>query len=74
MGHSRRNKKNSPAIQVGDTIVIQTDHMSGMDGATATVDEVIDEPIYMVDYISTETGEVIENHKWVSESEIRGTV
>lgn len=67
-------KKNSPAIQVGDTIVIQTDHMSGMDGATATVDEVIDEPIYMVDYISTETGEVNENHKWVSESEIRGTV
>ncbi len=40
-------KKNSP-VQVGDTIVIQTDHMSGMDGATATVDEVIDEPIYMV--------------------------
>ncbi|MGO3314867.1 MAG: YdhK family protein, partial [Brachybacterium tyrofermentans] len=52
----------------GTEVVITADHMAGMEGAEATIDSVIEETVYMVDYESD--GMMMTNHKWVVESEI----
>lgn len=55
---------------IGDKVQILATHMSGMSGAIGEVDRVIYEPVYMVDYESTEDGHWIKNHQWVVESEV----
>ncbi|MFC4402781.1 F510_1955 family glycosylhydrolase [Gracilibacillus xinjiangensis] len=57
-------------LAIGDTAVINTDHMPGMKGATATIDSVEETTVYMVDFIATDSGEEILNHKWVTEDEL----
>lgn len=54
---------------VGDQVVLATDHLEGMRGATATIDEAKQTTVYMVDYTST-TGEDVKNHRWVTEDEL----
>lgn len=44
--------------------------MNGMKGAKAEIDSVEKSTVYMVDYTPTTGGEVVENHKWVTESEL----
>lgn len=43
----------------------------GMDGAKAQVDKVIEGTVYVVNYIPTDGGEVVENHMWVTEDELQ---
>lgn len=57
--------------EVGDQVVVDAYHMPGMQGATATVDAVTTQTVYMIDYVDTETGELVINHKWVVEEEIQ---
>ncbi|MTW86881.1 DUF1541 domain-containing protein [Virgibacillus dakarensis] len=57
-------------FEAGDEVVLNTDHMEGMDGATATIDSAEQTTIYMVSYTDTETGEEVKNHKWVTETEL----
>lgn len=45
-------------------------HMEGMEGATATIDSAEDTTVYMVDFVTTDTEEEVQNHKWVTESEL----
>lgn len=52
----------------GDTATINAEHMSGMDGAEATIDSSTDETVYMVDVEID--GMTMTNHKWVVESEL----
>ena len=40
-----------------------------MDGATAVIESAVDTTVYMIDFTTT-TGEEVENHKWVIESEL----
>ncbi|GAB6992352.1 YdhK family protein [Paenibacillus pini] len=54
----------------GDQVVLQADHMNGMNGAKATIDSAEKTTVYMLDYTPTTGGEVVKNHKWVTESEI----
>ena len=54
---------------VGEEVIIETDHLEGMRGATAKIEEVKPTTVYMVDYTST-TGEEVKNHRWVTEDEI----
>lgn len=60
----------NPTYPVGNEATIQTDHMPGMQGATATVDSAKDTTIYMVTYTDTETGDTVENHKGMTEDEL----
>lgn len=53
----------------GDTAVMTAGHMSGMQGAEATVDSSTDETVYMVDIDSPDM--TMKRHKWVVESEIQ---
>lgn len=53
----------------GTKVVLNAEHMPGMQGATATIDYSTQETVYMVDI---DTGEMtMINHKWVTESEIQ---
>lgn len=52
----------------GAEVVLDAEHMSGMQGAEATIDYSTDETVYMVNL--TVDGMDMTNHKWVTESEI----
>lgn len=57
-------------LAAGDEAIIAADHMKGMDGATATIDTAEETTVYMVDFVDTESGDEVVNHKWVTESEL----
>lgn len=52
----------------GAEVTVLADHMSGMEGATATIASSTEETVYMVDVDAD--GMEMKNHKWVVESEI----
>jgi len=58
-----------PTDPVDTTVVLTADHMSGMEGAEATIESSTDETVYMVDTIID--GMEMTNHKWVVDSEIQ---
>lgn len=60
-------------VAAGDTVVLEADHMTGMKGATATVDEAIQGTVYVVDYEPADGGEMVMNHMWVTEDEMTAT-
>ena len=57
-------------FETGSEVIIDADHMEGMEGATAEIDSSEKAVVYMIDYTSTSGGEKVTNHKWVSESEL----
>lgn len=54
----------------GDSVVLEANHMQGMEGATAQIDTAEQTTVYMVDYMPTTGGEMVKNHKWLTESEL----
>lgn len=60
-----------PQYPVGSTVVLTTDHMEGMNGAEAVVSGAYDTVIYEVTYQPVGGGEVVPNHKWVVQEELR---
>lgn len=68
--HEELENAQDEPYQAGDEVVLEASHMPGMKGATATVDSAEKTNMYMVTYTDTETGEKIENHKWMSEDEL----
>lgn len=57
-------------FETGSEVIIEADHMEGMDGAIAEIDFSEKTVVYMIDYTSTIGGEKVTNHKWVTESEL----
>lgn len=53
----------------GSKVVLATDHMSGMSGATATIAGSTDQTVYVVNY--TDGGTTIKDHKWVVQDEMK---
>lgn len=68
--HEELEDAGDKPLSAGDSVVIATDHMEGMDGATATIDSAEETTVYMVDFTTTDTDEAVTNHKWVTESEL----
>src|SRR5699024_3782162 len=60
-------------LERGTEVTLNTDHMKGMNGATATIDSAEDTTIYLVDFTPTTGGEKVVDHKWVVESELEPT-
>src|SRR5699024_8532961 len=56
-----------PRYPVGDTVILNADHMPGVDGAKATIDSSADATVYMVDFEMD--GIEMTNHKWFLENE-----
>lgn len=59
-----------PTYAVGDTVMIESGHMPGMEDAQATIVGAFDTVAYEVSYDPTNDGERVENHKWVVHEEI----
>lgn len=57
-------------LEPGTEVTLDADHMKGMEGATATIDSAEETTVYMVDFVTTDTEEEVQNHKWVTESEL----
>ncbi len=57
-------------LEPGTEVTLDADHMKGMDGATATIVSAEETTVYMVDFVTTDTKEEVQNHKWVTESEL----
>ncbi|WP_090397046.1 YdhK family protein [Natribacillus halophilus] len=57
-------------LEPGTEVTLDADHMDGMEGATAEIDEAEETTVYMIDYTPTTGGEEVENHKWVTEDEL----
>ena len=68
--HEELENPGDAPLSPGDEAIIATDHMEGMDGATATVDSAETTTVYMVDFKTIDTNEEVTNHKWVTESEL----
>ena len=58
------------ALEVGYEVTLEAYHMAGMEGATATIDSVNETTVYLIDYVDTESSELVINHKWVTEDEL----
>lgn len=59
-----------PRYEVGETVVLNADHMPGMDGADATISGAFDTTTYSVSYTPTDGGEPVTDHKWVVHEEL----
>lgn len=68
--HEEIKDAGSDPLEPGATVTIDADHMEGMKDATATIDSAKQTTVYMVDYMPTNDGEEVKNHKWVTESEL----
>lgn len=60
----------SEMLEKGTEVTLEADHMEGMKGAKATIESAENTTVYMVDYQPTTGGEMVTNHKWVTEEEI----
>src|SRR5699024_11743439 len=69
--HEEIENAEEETYEPGDEVVLEADHMEGMEGATATIDSAEDTTVYMVSYTDTETGEEVEYHKWVDRKSTR---
>ncbi|MFX3839288.1 YdhK family protein, partial [Streptococcus suis] len=61
----------NPTYKVGSQAIIKSDHMEGMNGATATVVGAYDTTAYSISYTPTTGGPRVTNHKWVIHEEIK---
>lgn len=65
-----KDAKGTP-YQPGEMVTLEADHIQGMDGVTAQIDSAEQTTVYMVDFMPTTGGDMVENHKWVTESELK---
>ncbi|MFX3673822.1 MAG: YdhK family protein [Paenisporosarcina sp.] len=68
--HEELKGTNDETLEPGTEITLDADHMEGMQGATAEIDSAEKTTVYMIDYMPTNDGEKVTNHKWVTESEL----
>ncbi|MCG1010560.1 DUF1541 domain-containing protein [Salinicoccus sp. ID82-1] len=59
-----------PTYPVDSQAIIRTEHMAGMNGATATITGAFDTTAYAVTYTPETGGDPVENHKWVVHEEL----
>lgn len=59
-----------PTYAVGDHVILNADHMPGMDGAEATISGAFDTTTYSVSYTPTDGGDPVTDHKWVVHEEL----
>lgn len=71
--HEELESPGNAPLNEGDAAVMNADHMEGMDGAEATVDQAENTTVYMIDFTMTTNGEEVVNHKWVTEEELSAT-
>lgn len=64
-------KDNHAKFHVGQKVTLKAKHMSGMYNAKATVAGVYKTDLYEIDFMPTNGGKMVKNHKWVVASELK---
>lgn len=67
--HEELEDPGEAPLPAGTEVVLNADHMPGMEGAEATIESSTEETVYMVD--TTIDGMEMTNHKWFVESELQ---
>lgn len=67
--HEELEDPGEAPLPAGTEVVLEADHMPGMEGAEATIESSTEETVYMVD--TTIDGMEMTNHKWFVESELQ---
>ena len=57
-------------LKPGTEVTLEADHMEDMMGVRGTIDSAEHTTVYMFDYTPTTGGPKVNNHKWVTESEL----
>jgi hypothetical protein len=57
-------------FEPGQEVILEADHMEGMEGATAEIDTAEQTTVYMIDFTPTDNSEKVTNHQWVTEDEL----
>jgi len=60
----------NPTYQVGDSVIVNSDHMVGMNGATGVIVGAFDTTVYEVSFNPTNGDARVTNHQWVIQEEI----
>ncbi|WP_373290648.1 YdhK family protein [Oceanobacillus neutriphilus] len=68
--HEELENPDAAPLEPGTEVVLNADHMEGMDGANAEIDSADETTVYMVDFETTDTGEKVQYHKWITEEEL----
>lgn len=68
--HEELENPGSEPLEAGDEVIVAADHMTGMDGATVTIDSAEETTVYMIDFMPLDGGDRVTNHKWVTEDEL----
>ncbi|WP_080873699.1 YdhK family protein [Oceanobacillus timonensis] len=68
--HEELENPDAAPLEAGTKVVLNANHMEGMDGANAEIDSADETTVYMVDFETTDTGEEVQYHKWVTEEEL----
>lgn len=68
--HEEFENPQAAPLESGTEVILNTDHMEGMYGATAEIDSAEETTVYMIDFETTDTGEDVQYHKWVTEEEL----
>lgn len=67
--HEEIENAGEEPLKPGTEVTLNADHMEGMDGAKAVIESAVETNVYMTDFTTT-TGEKVDNHKWIIESEL----
>ena len=67
--HKELERPGKAPLEPGTEVILNADHMKGMDGAEAVIESAEETTVYMVDFTPSGGNEVV-NHKWVIESEL----
>lgn len=67
--HEEIENAGEEPLKPGTEVTLIADHMEGMDGAKAVIESAVETNVYMLDFTTT-TGEKVDNHKWIIESEL----
>ncbi|MCJ1907658.1 YdhK family protein [Planococcus ruber] len=63
-------KAQNPKYDEGSSVLMNADHMEGMQGTEATVSGAFDTIAYSISYTPENGGDRVENHKWIVQKEI----
>lgn len=69
--HEELEELEEDPFDPGDEVTLNARHMDGMEGATAIIDRAEETTVYMVDFMPTDSDEMILNHQWLTEDEIQ---
>lgn len=68
--HEEIKEADDISYQPGSEVIMESDHMKDMKGATAQINSAEKTTVYMINYKPTTGGDEVKNHKWVTEDEL----